>query len=385
MRITFMLLDAFTIDGTVRSTITLANELSRRHQVEIVSVLRDADAPVFPLADRVALSALTDTRPGARVRWPNAARARRLADAPSRLVHPQERCYEYFSAWTDARLTEALRRPRTDVLVTTRAGLNIAAARFAPSGTVTIGQEHLQLGMHEPGILAEITEWYPRLSALTTLTVADREDYERLLPRGAPPVYTIGNGLPERLYPRSRQENRIVAAAGRMVWLKGYDLLIDAWAKVVDKHPDWRLRIYGEGPRREEFRRRATRLGLYNHVLLMDATDDVEGELAKASILALPSRAEAFGMTIVEAFACGVPVVGFDCPRGPREIITAGRDGLLVPPEDTDALAGALTRLIDDGELRRMLAAGALASSERHRVGNVADRWDRMLADLRAG
>ena len=266
MKITFMLLDAFEVDGTVRSTFTLAGELARRHDVEIVSVLRNADRPVFPLSDRVRLRCLVDLRPDAKVPWPNTARAERLMAEPTQLVHPEERCYNKFSAWTDVAITRFLKRLRTNVLVTTRAGLNLAAARFAPRRVVVVGQEHLQLGIHAPGILAEIKEWYPRLDALTCLTVADREDYEAALPDGACPVYTIGNGLPDRVYPRSRQENKLVVAAGRMVWIKGYDLLISAFAKVVEKHPEWRLRIYGQGVRRDELLAKGRRLHPRRHL-----------------------------------------------------------------------------------------------------------------------
>lgn len=384
MRISFLLLDAYTMDGTVRSTFTLAGELARRHRVEIISVLRAADEPAFPVPGGVRMRSLVDQRAGAKVPWPYAARAARLAARPSELVHPEERCYSSFSAWTDARLARALRGLRTDVLVTTRAGLNVAAARLAPARVVRVAQEHLQLGMNEPGLLAEIKRWYPRLDAVTTLTDADRADYEAALPDGGCRVVTIGNGLPDQVHPRSRQENRIVAAGGRLVWIKGYDLLIDAFAKVVEKHPGWRLRVYGTGPRRDGLRARATALGLYNDVLLMGPADDLEGEIAKASILAVSSRAEPFGMTIIEAFACGVPVVSFDCPRGPREIITDGHDGLLVPPEDAGALAEALIRLIDDEELRRRMAANALASADRYRIGEIAARWEAMITELRA-
>ncbi|MFD0685361.1 glycosyltransferase family 4 protein [Actinomadura fibrosa] len=380
MKITFMLLDAFTIDGTVRGTFTLAGELARRHEVEIVSVLREADAPALPLSPRVRLRSLVDLRTGPR--WPFGDRAARLMKEPSRLVHPQERCYEYFSALTDERLLRALRRLRTDVLITTRAGLNLAAAQHAPRRTIRIAQEHLQLRVHESGILAEIERWYPTLDAVTTLTVADRAEYMRLLPDGSCPVLTIGNGLPDRLYPHSRQENRIVMAAGRLVWTKGYDLLIDAFAEVAGKHPDWRLRIYGQGPRRDALLARVTRLGLYNNVLIMDSTDDVEGEMAKASILAVPSRGEGFGMTIIEAFACGLPVVAFDCPHGPREIITDGHDGLLVPPENPAALAETLIRLIDDEELRHRMATNARTTAKNHRIPEIADHWENLLTTL---
>ncbi|WP_131737855.1 glycosyltransferase family 4 protein [Actinomadura roseirufa] len=386
MKITFMLLDAFTVDGTVRSTFTLAGELARRHEVEIVSVLRDAERPALPLSARVRLRSLVDRRAGGSGRgapgWPFGGRAARLLDEPSALVPARERCYDRFSAWTDERITRALRRLRADVLVTTRAGLNLLAARHAPRRVLRIGQEHLRLGLNDPGVLAEIERGYSGLDALTTSTAADRRDYLRRLPGGTP-VYAIGNGLAGGLYPRSRQDNRVVVAAGRLVRLKGHDLLLEAFTKVVEKHPDWRLRIYGAGPRRDALRSLATRLGLYNNVLLMNATGDLEGEIAKASVLALPSRGEGFGMTIIEAFACGVPVVAFDCPLGPRELVTDGHDGFLVPPEEPAALAEALIRLIDDEELRLRMAANARESASRHGIADIADAWESMLAEVR--
>ncbi|GGV27148.1 hypothetical protein GCM10010182_57640 [Actinomadura cremea] len=376
-----MLLDAAALDGTVRSTFTLAGELARRHDVEVLSVLRTTDAPAFPLPDRVRLDHLVDARDDARLARLRQGRARRLLDRPSALVHPEERSYRFFSALTDERIPRALRRLRADVLVTTRAGLNIAAARFAPSRVTRVGQEHLHLGIHEPGILAEIERWYPRLDAVTTLTAADRENYENLIPDLR--VRTLRNGLPDRVYPRSRQENKVVVAAGRLTWIKGYDLLIKAFARVAEKHPEWTLRVHGKGERLERLRRQVTRLGLYNNVMLMGPSDDIEGEFAKASILAVPSRAEAFGMTIVEGFACGLPAVAFDCPRGPREIITAGHDGLLVPPEDPRALGDALVRLIDDEPLRHRMAAAAPDTARRYAVATVAADWEAFLGDLR--
>jgi glycosyltransferase involved in cell wall biosynthesis len=88
-------------------------------------------------------------------------------------------------------------------------------------------------------------------------------------------------------------------------------------------------------------------------------------------------------MTIVEAFAAGVPVVSFDCPQGPREIITSGHDGVLVPDGDTDAFADALLSLMDDPEEMRRLAANGKETALRYRISKVADQWDEVFADLR--
>lgn len=314
MKISFLILNAYGMGGTIRSTFDLAGKLSERHEVEVISVFQHTDLPFLPLAPRVRLRSLVDLREGARVRWPYTKKAERLSAQESALIHPEERAYSSFTAWSDDVLRRELRRLRTDVLVTTRAGLNIMAARFARRRVVTIAQEHLHFEAHEPGIFQEIQQWYPKLDAVVTLTEADEQDYRAMLDQAPTRVYTIGNGLADVPRPRSRQENRIVLAAGRLVPVKGYDRLLKAFARVVEERPDWKLRIYGEGRVSEKLVKLAVKLRLHNNVTFMGPTGDIEGELAKASIHAVSSRFEGFGMTIIEAFACGVPVVSFDCP-----------------------------------------------------------------------
>ncbi|MEU6737761.1 glycosyltransferase family 4 protein [Streptosporangium sandarakinum] len=382
MKISFLILNAYGMGGTIRATFDLATELSLRHDVEVISVFQHVDRPFLRLGPRVRLRSLVDLREGARVRWPYTKRAERLSGQESALIHPEERAYASFSAWSDDVLRRELRRLRTDVLITTRAGLNIMAARFARRKVIRIAQEHLHFEAHKPGIFQEIREWYPNLDAVITLTEADERDYRAMLGGGRTRVITIGNGLPATPRPRSRQENRIVLAAGRLVPVKGYDRLLKAFAQVVQKRPDWKLRIYGEGRSGDKLVRQSVKLRLHNNVTFMGPTEDIEGELAKASIHAVSSRFEGFGMTIIEAFSCGVPVVSFDCPRGPREIITSGHDGLLVPADDVDALAEGLLRMIDDEEGRHRMARNALETAARYDMSAVAERWERAFAEL---
>ncbi|GIH75520.1 glycosyltransferase family 4 protein [Planobispora longispora] len=382
MKISFLILNAYGMGGTIRATLDLATELSDRHDVEVISVFQHADRPFLPLGAKVRLRSLVDLREGAKVRWPYTKRAERLSQEPSALIHPEERAYASFTAWSDDVLRRELRRLRTDVLVTTRAGLNVMAARFARRRVVTIAQEHLHFAAHKPGIFEEIRQWYPKLDAVVTLTEADEQDYRGMLDRSGTGVFTIGNGLAGGPRPVSRQENRIVLAAGRLVPVKGYDRLLKAFAQVIAVRPDWKLRIYGEGRVSDKLVKLATKLRLHNNVVFMGSTGDIEGELAKASIHAVSSRFEGFGMTIIEAFACGVPVVSFDCPRGPREIITSGHDGLLVPPDDVDALAAGLLKMIDDEDGRRRMAANARETAREYSISTIADRWEDAFAEL---
>ncbi len=124
--------------------------------------------------------------------------------------------------------------------------------------------------------------------------------------------------------------------------IKRYDLLIRAFGMISDEFPDWQLRIYGDGGEAAKLRGLVTELGLTGRALLMGGFSPIESEWVKGSIAAVTSSAESFGMTLVEAMRCGLPVVSTDCPVGPREILRDGEDGLLVPTGDAPAIASGL-------------------------------------------
>ncbi|GAA3070274.1 hypothetical protein GCM10020000_63460 [Streptomyces olivoverticillatus] len=173
-------------------------------------------------------------------------------------------------------------------------------------------------------------------------------------------------------------------AAGQLAPAKRYDVLIRAFEKVVAERPDWRLRIYGAGAERAKLRALIDKRGLYNHVYLMGPATPLEPEWVKGSIGAVTSSLESFGMTIVEAMRCGLPVVSTDCPHGPGEIIDNGVDGLLVPVGKVDEIAAGLLKLINDDELRKSMGERALENSARFDPDRVAGRYEELFTDLLA-
>ena len=365
----FLLAHAWGFGGTIRTTLTLSGALAASHDVEVVSVLRRRERPFFPLPEGVRVHALEDRRRPGRT-------ARALGRLPSLLIHPEDYAYPWCSLWTDVRLLRGLRALRGGTLVATRPALNLLGARLAHPSVNVIGQEHLNFGAHRPRLAADIRRHYGRLDALTVLSSDDLRDYGALLGervRRIPnPVTELDGGI-------SDGSAKVVVAAGRLNTQKGFDLLIDAWRPVAERHPDWTLRIYGSGPERPALERAAAGLP----VELPGRTDALGAAMAAGSLFALSSRWEGFGLVLVEAMGKGLPVVSFDCPRGPSDIVSPGVDGLLAGPEDVPGLTAALLALIEDPERRERMAAAARETARRYEPAAVVPHWHALLRDLR--
>ncbi|MCF0090694.1 MULTISPECIES: glycosyltransferase family 4 protein [unclassified Streptomyces] len=378
MHISFLLHNAYGIGGTIRTTYNLANTLAEQHDVEIVSVFRHREDPVFDHVPGVRVRHLVDLRPDTA----DAADPERLRPAEV-FPHAEARFHQY-NALTDRRIAEHLASVEADVVVGTRPGLNVHLARQTRRGPLRVGQEHLTLDTHSPQLRRTLRGVYPRLDALTTTTEADARSYERKMRLPGVRLQAVPNPVPAPAVEPSDGSGKWVVAAGRLAPVKRYDLLIRAFATVAAERPDWRLRIYGRGKQKDRLRALIEDLGLYNHVYLMGAAHPIDPEWAKGSLAAVTSTMESFGMTIVEAMRLGVPVVATDCPHGPGEIISDGTDGRLVKVGDVKAIAGGLLDLINNDEQRQQMSHAALKNSARFDPARIAERYESLFADLGA-
>ncbi len=375
----FLLLSAWGVGGAIRTTFTTAAHLSANHDVQVVSVQRALVEPGMAVPDGLRLVPLfdgTDRRPSLR----NLA-ALLLYRAPSRLWHVQDASYKRVSLWTDVVLLRWLRsQPDGTVVITTRPALTLLASRLAPAGVVVIAQENLRLGQYRADLRNALAAALHNVSVCVTLTEADRAAYRDLLGAAGPAVLAIPNAVPDvPLGPGDPAAHRLIAA-GRLENQKGFDLLLDAFAFVAARHPDWTLDIFGRGSRREQLEKLIVDRGLGGQVSINEPTDRLGERMRDASVFVLSSRFEGFPLVLLEAMAAGLAVVSFDCPTGPGEILVDGTSGLLVPAEDVPALAAALDRIMLDDSLRRRLAAAAPAAVLPYSSQQVGRRWDALLA-----
>ncbi|WP_394333167.1 MULTISPECIES: glycosyltransferase family 4 protein [Macellibacteroides] len=214
-----------------------------------------------------------------------------------------------------------------------------------------------------------------KLDKFITLTEEDKMLWTELKN-----VQTINNPLsffPDRI---SQCENKQIIAAGRYVPQKGFDLLIEAWSLVEKKHPDWKLLIFGDGDRKllENIINKNNLQNCY----LKHSTNDIASEFINSSIYVLSSRFEGFGMVIIEAMACGVPPIAFDCPCGPKDIIYNLKDGILVNSGDINELAEKICFLIENEDLRKNMGINARKNAERFKIEHIAEQWKLLFEEL---
>lgn len=188
-------------------------------------------------------------------------------------------------------------------------------------------------------------------------------------------VIVIPNPLTVQHDKRSTLKNKTVITAGRLVAQKNFASLIRAWTIVHLSHPDWRLEIWGEGNLKAELQRQIDLEGLRGNVQLMGYTDDIISKFAEASLFVCCSLFEGFGQVIIEAMSCGLPVVSYSCPCGPKEIISEGEDGFLIPLGNEREMVKCLCNLIEQDIIRNAMGRNALKKAEHFVTDNIISIW----------
>ena len=291
-------------------------------------------------------------------------------------------------------LRRLIRREKPDIVYSTMVGANIVAAtsmiglRNRPLLVARETNSHRARG--DLSLVQRVTvgRVYRRAAAVVTLSDGVRgeliEDY-RLAPGR---VVTIHNPVDiDDFQERASgsacpwpDDGSVVVAAGRLVRQKGFDILLHAFAAM--RAADTRLAILGEGPDREALTTLAGELGLRDRIIMPGHVADPAPWFAHAAAFALSSRWEGFGHVLVEAMACGAPVVAFDCPHGPVDIIEDGKTGILLPPQDADALTSALDRVLGNRDFARHLSDAGRRAAVRFSAPAIARTYAVLFDDL---
>ena len=289
------------------------------------------------------------------------------------------------------KLTAELMRIRPDITISTlRREINFITS--IKDGSKKVGELHVNRANYrnfqteDAGVVKRVFArlWsynllthLRKLDKLVVLTEKDKKSWKEL-----DSVTAIPDPLSFEPSSVSHLAEKRVVAVARYSHEKGIDLLLNAWAVVENSCSEWRLDVYGDGDR-EAYERLIDQLRIdRSRCCLHGRTNDVERAYMQSSLFVLSSRFEGFGMVIVEAMACGLPVVAFDCPWGPRSIITDGEDGILAENGNVGALAEELLCMIEHPEERQRMGANAVIKSARYKIDRLAKDWQQLFESL---
>lgn len=288
-------------------------------------------------------------------------------------------------------LKSELMNIRPDITITTlRRDINFI--NDINDGSRKIGEQHLSRSNYRrtdprfTNIFEKIFFWWWKNEVVSCITKLDK--LVVLTPDAASEwpevkkIMMIPDPLPIKVDSCSTTSYKRVITIGRYSFEKGYDLLLKVWSVVEKKFPDWQLDIYAMGDP-TPYVKMVDELSIdKKRCHLNSSVVDVEDVYKKSSVLVQPSRTEGFGLVIVEAMSCGLPVVSFDCENGPRSIITNDEDGFLIPPFDVEMFANSLMRLMSDDDLRKSMGEKGKQNSLRYDIDIVGQQWKHLFDEL---
>ena len=288
-------------------------------------------------------------------------------------------------------LTALLQKEKADIVVS----LYPSESSFIPSikdGSKKVLELHFnklfRLQYNRKGLLGLIDRWRTKQDEMlvrkfdkfVVLTQEDKELWGNLHN-----IEVIPNAA---LFPNIKKQSDVskhrVIAVGRLDYQKGFDRLIQAWEIVQNtkKYSDWQLDIFGQGEWHDMLQQMIVEKNLLQTAYLNRPTNVIWDEYSRSSVLVMSSNYEGFGMVLVEAMACSVPVVAFACQCGPKDIIQDGVNGLLVKDGDIEGLANAMMRLMENEEERKAMGCNARRVTETYSEASVMKRWMELFNSL---
>ena len=349
-RIKILTLDISKFGGIERVTTNLANSFCEQGFItEIHSVFHEEEKPYYNVDNRVRINYFTKNK---RFSLKN------LLDKIKSHIILLKFAYKI------------TRNSDNSIIISTSFNISVYLALFK-NNNIILAAEHSQYYAH--GIIARGVRLlaYRKINSIITLTESDKSIFDRKF-KGK--VFCIPNSV--SFYPKQIIDKRKrVISIGRLVKEKGYGELIELYCKLGKIYKDWEFCIFGSGDLHEMLENLLKLRKESNNVFLYSSTKDVQSELLKSSLYICTSRTEAFPMIMLEAMACQLPIISFDCPVGPREIIINNVDGYLVENGNLFEMEASIKRLIDDPLLLNKFAQNARLSVRRYLPNNIMKKW----------
>lgn len=394
MKICFWMTSLFSLGGTKRVVTTLANELSKDHDITIMchENRMKEDRSMYDLNDNIKVDFINIYEYIDDYQNDPATIHRRAIIKTNNLFgfyNTPNLCEKlgeaFFPTEATKRLASYINEKHYDVVIAT-ARMALWLAKMSPYlNCKTIGWQHNCYDgyLHVKNKVfwkqeCLLQKYLPQLGCYVVLSEYDQRDY---LEKLNIPTTVMTNPRSFVSEQKSNCENKKFLVMTRFVYAKGLDLLLDAFEEFIKEDNKWEINLFGKGEVKNEIIQKAQRKGLSNRFHIYDYTNNPTKEYLDSSIYLLPSRWEGWPMVIMEAYEFGLPVIAFH--TGSMDlIIRDGETGLLPQAFDTKAYADAMLKLAHDEKLRKRMSVNAIAESDKYDVGQIAKEWENLIESL---
>jgi len=284
-----------------------------------------------------------------------------------------------------------IEKEKPDIILTTMHSSDNYFLHYITGNIPIIGINHITLNLRRGDYLrSSFGRLVARLSYMVLLhnirhynavVALSRTDCMKLNELGCRSYYIPNpNSIARWITPESHSRKKRAIYVGRLDFLKGQDRMMDIWKRIVPIHKDWILTFVGNGPCLPVLQDKAKKEDLTNNIEFILEAKDIKSLLLESSIFVFTSRTESFGMVLIEAMSCGLPVISYDCENGPRDIICNHYNGFLIPNNDAEQFTQKLSELMENPALREKLGHNARRSIACYDEDIVMKQWDDLLS-----
>lgn len=356
--------------GIERQTILFANQLVNKYDVEIISVYSMKKVPAYKVDSRIKIKYLIDDAPNKK-EFLDAVRHFKVM-----LILKEGMKSKKILKLKHDLMVEEIKNLDCDFVLSTRIEYAEMLSEYAPAGIITMTQEHLHDDSEK--YVARLKNAIRNLDYLVALGPGSRENYEKWFSDNKKiKIVEIPNILEKNSESISTLSGHTLVSTGRMHPVKGFDDLLKVVKKVSEKFPDVKLNLIGGGEEYDTLKEQAKEMKIDDIVNMpgMVSGEEVNEYMIKSDIYVMTSHTECFPMVLLEASACGLPLVAFDVPVGPKALIKEGYNGYLIKDRDIDKMADRIINLFENQEKMKELGKNAKENVNQYLPDNVMKKW----------
>ena len=357
--------------GIENAVATLANTLCRRYDVEILSVYRLYNEPVFDLDERVKVTYISNIKPNKKemLYYLKKKNYNKLFKGLGQSFKTGYVKYIKTALW--------LKNLDTDVIISTRTEHNFLVSRFVKKGIRKIAWEHNHHN-NDKVYIKKLVDSCKMMDYFVPVSLELEEFYKKYLGKK---VCYIQHGLDYIPKKTSKLDNKNIISVGRLSKEKGFDDLLKVFRKLLNKDSNLRLNIVGDGVEKSKLLELSKELKLGDKVVFhgYQNKEYINDLLLNSSLYVMTSHTESFGLVLIEAMSHGVPCIAYTSAQGANEIITDGVDGYLVKDRSDDMMVEKIMTLLNDEKLRKKMGKNAKLKSNNYSTEVVLDKWSKLI------